>query len=371
MKRILLLALPLLIVALAVAPSWAQIGDWPDWVFTPDWPPGNYPVWDAPNIFGLETQWTLTVNPDGTFGIGGYNVRPDYDGFSYSCLNADCSELMVMGISYIGGAWGDAPFNFSFVIRRSDWAPILNPTPTALPGTSTPVSSTATPPPATPTPNDTTCPSDIIQQAPPRAERVGSFPPNPVVRGQGGQGLTITYRVTSFPVVRHWWEKVDNSHWGCVHVESGFEDDGRYGVSPCAAGWEGWETRWISDVKCEERIQIIPDPIRVETFQAHARLRESSKRWIEGELQQRYPGARVRRPNWDVAGRVQTNGCAADGRCILVATVYFPFEDPGWYDIWAEGQTSGTPYTPPRTFRYQPSQPQAVYLMDSTLLPDW
>jgi hypothetical protein len=211
----------------------------------------------------------------------------------------------------------------------------------------------------------------VIQQQQPSAEMLSKFPQNPVVRGQGGMGLIITYRATSFPVVRHYWVKVDNSHWGCVHVETGFEDDGRYGVSPCAAGWEGWETRWISDVRCEEKIEIIPDPIVASAAQGHARLRENSKRWIEGELQQRYPGARVKKPDWDVAGRVVRQGCYSDGRCILEIQMYFPFEDPGWYDVWANFRTTGTAYTPPRTFEYRPNQPQAVYLMDSTLLPNW
>ncbi|MGC8946360.1 MAG: hypothetical protein ACP5N6_09415 [Anaerolineae bacterium] len=182
--------------------------------------------------------------------------------------------------------------------------------------------------------------------------------------------MTITYRATSFPVIRHYWVEVDNSHWGCIHTESGFEDDGRYGVSPCSAGWEGWETRWIEDKRCEEHVEIIPDPIQV-NGRAGANLRENSMRWIETELQQRYPGARVRKPDWNIPIRVVTNGCAADGQCVMVAVVHFPFEDPGWYDLWAEFQTAGTAYTSPRLFRYQSNQPQAVYLMDSTLLPNW
>lgn len=355
----------LLLCSLLAVPVLAQDGWPPDWVFTPYWPPGEYPVWGTPGGILLWFQEPVTLVADGS-PIG------DPLFYSASCMDAACNEILVSCLTFGSPGAGEMPMNWLFIIKKGDWLPILNPTATP-PGTSTatPVVPTSTPPPiVTPTP-DVTCPADVIQQAPPRAEKVGVFPPNPVVKGQGGQGLTITFRVTSFPVVRHWWEKVDNSRWACVHIESGFEDDGRYGVNPCSAGWEGWENRYITDVKCEERIQIIPDPIRVETFQAHARLLESSKRWIEGELQQRYPGARVRKPNWDVSGQVQTNGCAANGQCVLVVTAYFPFEDPGWYDVWAEGQTSGTAYTPPRTFRYQSSQPQPVYLMDSTLLPDW
>lgn len=362
-RKTVLLVCSLLLMA-TVVPALAQDGWPPDWVFTPNWPPGEYPVWSTPGGILIGVQQPTTLTTDGS---------PIGDPLMYSatCLDAACNEILVNYLTYGNPGAGEMPLNWTIIIKKTDWTPLLGGTATPLPGTSTPIPPTATPPPTVTPPPDITCPADVIQQAPPRAEKIGAFPPNPVVKGQGGQGLTITFRAISFPVVRHWWERVDNSHWACVHVESGFEDDGRYGVSPCNEGWEGWETRYITDVKCEERIQIIPDPIRVETFQAHARLRESSKQWIEGELQQRYPGAKVRKPNWDVPGQVQSNGCAANGQCVLVVTAYFPFEDPGWYDIRAEGRTAGTSYTPPRTFQYQSNQPQAVYLMDSTLLPDW
>ena len=366
-RRVLPLLLVLLIpVVTAVAQDTTP--NWPEWVFgsgwpnNPSWPPGDYPV----------IYQSGGIGPD-TPGILHHDGGPLGDFYEAHCVDAACTEIQITYLTYPGGAQGEMPTPNWIRIRWSDWVHVppgtATPPTTLTPGTTTPPPSTVTPPPPTPTPR-VDCPADVIQQQPPRAEMLSKTPQNPVVRGQGGMGLIITYRATSYPVVRHYWVEVDNSHWGCVH-ESGFEDDGRYGVSPCNEGWEGWETQWITDISCEEKIEIIPDPIVATSFAGHARLRENSKRWIEGELRQRYPGAQVKRPNWDVRGRVVRQGCYDDGRCILEAQVYFPFEDPGWYDVWADGRTAGTAYTPPRSFRYQPPEPQPVYLMDSTLIPDW
>jgi hypothetical protein len=372
-----------MLLLLIILPAYAQNStpNWPDWVLgcseptcleTPQWPPGDYPAYAISgtimDFFIPPEPTTIHVDENGNWGGAFYTVTYDR-----SCSSAStCDTLYITYLVYGEVGYGEMPMEVTLMLKWSDWEKIVPSTPAATltPGTTTPPPNTVTPPPPTPTPQ-IDCPADVIQQQQPSAEMLSKFPQNPVVRGQGGMGLIITYRATSFPVVRHYWVKVDNSHWGCVHVETGFEDDGRYGVSPCAAGWEGWETRWISDVRCEEKIEVIPDPIVASAAQGHARLRENSKRWIEGELQQRYPGARVKKPDWDVAGRVVRQGCYSDGRCILEAQVYFPFEDPGWYDVWANFRTTGTAYTPPRIFEYRPNQPQAVYLMDSTLLPNW
>lgn len=376
MKR--LWAILVVTVILASSVVWAQDST-PNW--PPDWfgnqlgfppiPSGTYPVTVSyPGAGGGPTSTTMAVGS--AAGPGGYLTidGADYSvfGSNVACTDATCQTLAIEVTTC--GPNGEA-FYFTIYLRWSDYTgQPLTPTPpvTVTPRTPTPVPPTPT---ITPTPDTTTCPAATISQQPPRAETTRIFPPNPVVVTQGGQGLQVSVRVTSYPVVRIYWEKVDNSHWGCVHVESGFEDDGRYGVSPCAAGWEGWETRWIQDVRCEQRTQIIPDPIVASALRVHARLRENSKRWIEGELQQRYPGARVRRPNWDETGQVTVNGCGANGVCILEATARFMFVDPGYYDMWMDGMTVGTVYTPPRAYRYDWPQPQPVYLMDSTLIPDW
>lgn len=366
------LALSTISLAQDSAPNWP-----PEWFGSsldfPPIPPGQYPVTVLlPGIGGSTIGDTLVIGPScsGAFCLssGPHGVF----GTTVGCTDSTCQVLNIFVVTCDPPDCMNTTY-FTIQLRWSDYVAVIMPTPRASSTPNSPTPTTPVPPTTTPVP--TQCPADVIQQLPPRVSQINAFPPNPVVRGQGGQGLTITYRVTSYPVVRHWWKLVDNSRDACVHIDANGNIDGeytgQYPVNPCDAQWEDWEVRHIDDKKCEEQIEIIPDPIRADTFVAHARLRENSKRWILGELQQRYPGARIRKPNWDVNGQVQSNGCSPDGICTLVITVHFPFEDPGWYDIRAEGQTAGTQYTPPRTFQYQPSRPQPVYLMDSTLLPEW
>jgi hypothetical protein len=61
-SAILTLVLLLSLVLTGVAQS---TPDWPDWVFTGHWPPGEYTVWTAPSLFGPNQQYTITV-PEGT-----------------------------------------------------------------------------------------------------------------------------------------------------------------------------------------------------------------------------------------------------------------------------------------------------------------
>jgi len=303
-----ILPLMILVLLLVVFPVMAQsTPNWPDWVFTGDWPPGTYPVeWVSA---GRSYPGEITVQPDGTWVIGNYD-SPVPSPYTAECGNADCSELHIAFLAP-GQVPGSPSESLVWIrIRWDEWTPILPTTNTPPPGTTTPTTTTPVPPTATPTPEPLDCPDPVIEQRlPPLVERIGIEPPNPVVVGQGGQGLVVRFRVTSFPVIRHWWEAKSEETTACVHVETGFVDDGRYGVSPCAAGWPGWETRTVRREWCEEHIEIIPDPIRASGFMVHARLREQSKQWIRGELRTRYPGADIQHPDWDVPGVTTVNGC--------------------------------------------------------------
>lgn len=364
----------MVVMVVLASSALAQGAEWPpEWFGNhlgfPPIPSGTYPVTvQYPGVGGSSETGTLAVGsaagPGGAISVNGM----DYGvfGSTVGCADTACTTLAIQVVTV--SATGDT-YYFTIYLRWDDYSTARPLTPTsAITITATSGRPTSTPSVPVPTPTPSGCPSDIITQQAPRVEVLRSFPPNPVVVTQGGQGLQVSLRATSFPVVRTYWERVEETRTACVHVESGFVDDGRYGVSPCAAGWEGWETRTITEIRCEQRTQVIPDPIVANSFRVHARLRESSKRWIEGELQQRYPGAKVRRPDWDEAGQISVNGCLANGVCILEATVRFMFVDPGYYDMWADGRTTGTAYTPPRSFRYDWPRPQPVYLVDSTLI---
>jgi hypothetical protein len=269
-------------------------------------------------------------------------------------LENDSFALWQLAVVY-----GDDPFD-----------PTDNGTPTPM-GTATPFPTglpTPTPRPTTiPLPTPPTCPPESISQQPPAMILIESHPPNPVVVGQGGQGLDVTVRAISYPVIHRWWT-----------LEPEFEcqswDDELYGVprpndgqccSDSSNGCDHWriQTGW----ECVEHVERIPDPILMEYLRGTADLHATSIEWIETDLAQKYPGARVRQPHWSVDG-VGTPYFTPDWRCIVEAIVHFPFEDPGYYDVEVHGQTAGTIYTPPRSFSYVMEEPQAVYLMDTMLI---
>jgi hypothetical protein len=251
--------------------------------------------------------------------------------------------------------------------------PTDDPAPTAVATTTPWPTSLPTPTPkptATPMPTPPTCPPESISQRPPSMVLVETWPPNPVVVGQGGQGLDVTVRAVSHPVVHRWWTRereytctwwdveTYGEPWGhrgnCCPEDLPTCDRGRYYLVP-------------GDWYCQEHVQLIPDPILIEYLGGTADLHESSIEWIESNLAGKYPGARVRHPRWGVAGEGRPY-FTADWRCIVEATVHFPFVDPGWYDVAVHGQTAGTVFTPPRSFGWTMPEPQPVYLLDTMLI---
>lgn len=373
MKRVTIIILAFLLLWLPVQ---AQEPNWPDWLWDndgglsfPHFPPGEYPV----EHFGVPV--TLTVSSDGNLFLsdgGQFYVL----GTSLSCLDAACNSVAINTI-FVDPLTMSQSYS-AIILHWDQWYPTTPPagTPTSVPPTGTPRPTSTPHPTVTPMPTPVDCPPESISQRPPTVETLRIWPPNPVVKGQGGQGLSLTVRVTSYPVIHRWWTREERSTTECAwHGDSttGQPDESVCECTPdgsegCWPGW-GWET--TSEWYCQEHVEIIPDPIQAGAFQAHARLHKTSKEWIQTNLASKYPGARVRHPDWDVQGQPNAGGCLGDGRCILETVAYFPFEDPGWYTMWVDGWTVGTRYTPPRTYHYNLPDPQPVYLMDTTLIPDW
>jgi hypothetical protein len=132
---------------------------------------------------------------------------------------ADSLPLWQLAIIY-----GDDPFD-----------PTDDPNGTATPqASSTPFPTgrpTPTPQPTrAPLPTPPTCPPESIsQQQPPAMILIESHPPNPVVVGQGGQGLDVTVRAVSYPVIHRWWTREpefecqswDDEVYGVPHPNDG------------------------------------------------------------------------------------------------------------------------------------------------------
>jgi len=274
------------------------------------------------------------------------------------------------------GEWSSGNWLMFYVFEKDSWLPDPPPGPTGAAPTRTPRPTPTPRPTAVPMPTPVDCPPPTIsQRLPPTVEVLQTWPPNPVVKGQGGQGFDLTVRVTSYPVIRRWWTREERVERECVWTgdsATGQPDMSVCGCTPDGSPgcWPGWKMKNNREWYCQEHVEVIPDPIQAGAFQAYASLRQTSREWIATNLASKYPGARVHHPEWDVRGN-GSGGCLGDGRCILETVAHFGFVDPGWYDMWVDGWTVGTRFTPPRTYHYDLPEPQPVYLMDTTLIPHW
>ncbi len=218
----------------------------------------------------------------------------------------------------------------------------------------------------TPPPSADQCPPPEVVRAPPAIEPLISRPPYPVVVGQDPERLGVIYEMTVRvpPVIYRRWERDPDI---CVPVPDA-DQDGR----PDRGG-SCWTTigdppvTWPGDLRpggCRLVEERYADPIDGEGLLMMT-LRPSSREWIEGELAQRYPGARVRMPEI----RLPITGASEileDKTCILRASVNPKPVDPGIYDVEFIFYTSGTPVSDPIEVRRRIEQ--KVWLMESTIV---
>ena len=136
---------------------------------------------------------------------------------------------------------------------------------------------------------------------------------HPIVVGQDPdrRGADILITIRSQPVVYTWFE-----------------------YDPLSRRWE-------------RRVAAVTDYVRLNSIRITARLTDESRRWIENELAQKYPGARVRRPFWNLRAqptyRIVRNRVLPDGTNeVRIAISRIPFEDPGRYVVKVQARTRGT-----------------------------
>lgn len=97
----------------------------------------------------------------------------------------------------------------------------------------------------------------------------------------------------------------------------------------------------------ERKQAVVTDYVDVNSIRLTATLTRQSRDWIRGELAARYPGARVRRPFWNLRAwpsyRVIRNSVLPDGTNeVVIAVTRIPFEDPGVYTVRVAARTRGT-----------------------------
>jgi hypothetical protein len=270
-------------------------------------------------------------------------------------------------------------------VPTTNWTP--PPTPTGSvstpppPPSVTPVPTLVTPPP-TPTPGNPSTPTPTATPGRCAAASVSRSgpgtilfeklaPPNPVVVGQdeSRRGVDVHVRIVS-PAVIYTYEKYEvvSSETRCVH-DSGTKKSEDY--DGCTYGWEGWSKKTTEQWGCKQYKETYADPVDLGTLQVKAVLAAESRAWIANELAQKYPGAKVRHPDWEIIpkdGWAAHDGIGGDKVYTLDATIrYIPFEDPGRYEMLVAGRTTGTPYTEAVSFNHNGGMFD-VFLIETALI---
>ena len=109
---------------------------------------------------------------------------------------------------------------------------------------------------------------------------------------------------------------------------------------PALFEWYEWDNAQGKYVKRQEKV---PVPVIPGSVELYGSMTAASRDWVRLDLAARYPGASVRRGEWDMARdvglRVVENRTLADGTTILRATAFrVPFMDPGTYTLRASAK---------------------------------
>lgn len=142
---------------------------------------------------------------------------------------------------------------------------------------------------------------------------------------------------------------------------------------PALFEWYEWDDTQGKYVKRQERV---PVPVVPGSVELYGSMTAASQDWVHLDLAARYPGASVRKGEWDMARdvglRVVENRTLADGTTILRATAFrVPFTDPGTYTLRASARVRSVTHAktglavPQRTV--SGSGTVHVYVKDSVL----
>jgi hypothetical protein len=175
-------------------------------------------------------------------------------------------------------------------------------------------------------------------------------------------GVTIRWHISIAPTTVSYekWKIVGHRHVACVEDDTKGNNQNKDADDPCPRGWhQVIEHIWACTVTTKTYKESISQLV------AGASLTLDSRAWINGELANAYPGAKLQHPDWGIS---QTPSCVWNGDlCSWNFTAKIPVVDPGWYDIRLSGQTSGTRVSPARSFDINAGE-FGVYLMDNTAM---
>lgn len=177
---------------------------------------------------------------------------------------------------------------------------------------------------------EVSCPAPVVTPGVISRSGAKSGPNYPIVVGQDPDktGVNVSFSASVAPTIYTFWTMEPEME--CVN---GPDSRGRY---DCRRG-TGHEEQvgWT----CEMHTQSYPECISLAS--GSLRLTQDSKNWILGTLSIRYPEAYIHHPTFTYP---------ATGGCTWSFSTNAQVEDPGTWDIFINGQTSGTPVSAPRPF---------------------
>lgn len=119
------------------------------------------------------------------------------------------------------------------------------------------------------------------------------------------------------------------------------------------------------ETDCIRHVEVFPDYLDYTVVNAN--LSSESRAWILNDLAAAYPGASLKRPDWQFSfhGPGNANGSGSVNWSQLIPGIQVA--DPGTYHLQATGRTTGTLVSSPRSFD-QPFGEFEVELLRVTLI---
>ena len=188
------------------------------------------------------------------------------------------------------------------------------------------------------------------------------------------RGADILVIIRTQPAVFRWSESVQK----CEYSEEPVDDwDGcDYDLDGDGRPDHPDDPHWTEKDEQVQRTAVVPDRLDFNSLRFTAVLTDESRAWILTDLARRYPGARVRKAEWDLIRdrnahfRLLQNYIDGQKRHVVVfQATRVPFLDPGEYLVSVRVRTRGVWYrgmhSPSRTI--QGSRVLKVWLLDTTL----
>lgn len=191
----------------------------------------------------------------------------------------------------------------------------------------------ATPPPTevvTETPAPVDCPPPQVVPGKISFDGQKVAPNYPLVVGQdpGKRGVDFLFSASVAPTKYITYVQV--ADYICV------DSPGSPGGNSCGVG----ERREVTGYHCEQHVESYDECI--DTAHGSVSLSQSSRDWILKELSIRYPEAYLHKPEF---------GFGSSSACSWSDTVKeVPIADPGYWDLFVNGSTAGTPVSGARDF---------------------